>query len=111
MRKDFIESRIPQASKSAAFRKITRPNTRTTLAVKAFERTSLKPILVKQTSVISKFNLAEADPGSIRGAKFKTAALGSVNLGSVTTVIDQALSQYNADPKNIAIERLVDLLK
>ena len=111
MMKDFIDSRIPQASKSAAFRKLTRPNTRTASAVKTFEGSTLKPILVKQSSAISKFNLEEANPDSIRGAKLKTAALGSVNLGNVTTVIDQALIQYNADPKNIAIEKLVDLLK
>lgn len=109
--KDFVDSRIPQASKSAAFRKITRPHTRTAIAAKTFSGASKIPLLVNQPTMISKFNLEEADPASVRGAKLVRPAEGTVNLTSVTTVITQALTQYNADPKNLAVEQLVTLLK
>ncbi|MET0298969.1 MAG: hypothetical protein ABW036_04380 [Flavitalea sp.] len=108
---DFQASRIPQASKSAAFRKLTRPNTKTSLAVKTFKREISKSLLIDQTKVIGKFNMDEGVPGSVRGAKEKQAAIGSVNLAKITASIDSSLAAYNADPKNLAVEELVKLVK
>lgn len=112
VQQDFIESRIPNASKTAAFRKITRPQNKTAVAFKTKFSAAVLPLLVNANTVIGRFNLNEKTDGdAVTGARLRQPPLGALTLEKVSTVISQAIATYENDPKNIAVNALVNIIK
>ena len=111
VQQDFVDSRIPNASKTAAFRKLTRPSNKTAIAAKINLGDATKPLLVNTTAVLQQFNKDESDATAVRSAKVKEPPLGALPLETVATAIDQAISTYQSDPKNVAVNALVDIIQ
>lgn len=111
IQQDFIESRIPVAAKTAAFRKLTRPANKTATANKVMASAISKPLLVNTTKIIDQFNKAETDVQAVRGARLKEAPIGALSLSAVNTAISTAITDYEADPKNITVNNFIEILR
>ena len=101
VQQDFIDSRIPFASKTAAFRKVSRPNSKV-----AKVSTAVSPgisALVKLNNVIQKFNITdESTIDAVTAAKLKKAPIAALNTTSIDTAITDAISNYSASTNDLA---------
>lgn len=111
VQQDFTDSRVPNAAKSAAFRKIARPVNKTAGAARIHFKTPTAPLLVNNNNIVNRFNLDESAPAAVRSAKLKPSPMGSLHLGTINSAIIQAVNQYNGDPNNVAKDKLVELIK
>jgi hypothetical protein len=111
VQQDFIESRIPNASKSAAFRRIARPNSKITqVSVKAALAVDINTSLVKANTIIQNFNRNESEPNVITAAKVKVAPDMTLATADIGQTINLAIQNYNNDPVNLAKDALVELV-
>lgn len=105
LQQNFIESRIPAAVKSAAFRKITRPGNKTAISsIKAsgLQQSFFKGLgnsigLVDMSSVVKLFNRDENQAGVLTAARVKTAPTGSLSTSLIGQQVQQAIDKYEAD--------------
>jgi hypothetical protein len=118
VQKDFIDSRIPVAAKSAAFRRITRPFSRTPMtgffsspstsfAAKAlFNSTPGAP-----PNILQRFNADPGTPGVLAAAKLKAAPDSALQMNVVQQSMDSALSLYAANVPNMAKDQFIKLVQ
>lgn len=111
VQQEFVDSRIPNASKTAAFRRLTRPVNKTAVATKIAHQTTAMPVLVDTTSVLQQFNKEESDVRAVRSARLKQPPLGALPLDKVADAIDKTITAYQSDPKNVAVNALVDIIQ
>src|SRR5690348_10961766 len=101
VQQDFIESRIPFASKTAAFRKVSRPNSK----VAKVSTTAISGIasLVKMNTVINNFNITdESNINAVTAAKLKKAPNAALATGIIDTAITDAVNTYTASTEDMA---------
>lgn len=109
---DFVESRIPLAAKSAAFKRITRPGKK---GNKIINRLS-DPAIDFQKNLLVNFNTTNTlqdnlngvdvsnDTKALMAAAPKAAPVNAVTLALVDTAITTAVTHYNTDETNVAQE-------
>ncbi len=104
LQQHFIESRIPVAVKSAAFRRITRPGNKTALSSmkasglqKSFKSLGNSTGLLDMSNVVKLFNRNENLSGALTTAKVKTAPLGSLSTTVIGEQVQVAIDKYEAD--------------
>ncbi|MEO8763664.1 MAG: hypothetical protein ABI416_05225 [Ginsengibacter sp.] len=111
VQQDFTDSRIPFASKTAAFRKVSRPNSKiskTSAGVSAGAVTSL----VKFDTIIQKFNLAdESNIQSVSAARLKKAPVAALDTSVINTAITNAVANYNSSVPDLAKDAFVDMIE
>lgn len=110
VQQDFIESRIPFASKTAAFRKVSRPNSK----VAKVSTTAVSGIasLVKMNTVINNFNITdESNINAVTAAKLKKAPNAALATGIIDTAITDAVNTYTASTEDMAKDAFVNLIE
>lgn len=114
VQQDFVDSRIPLAAKSAAFRKITRPYNLTPMAgfpsLPAAQAKSAVQTQAAGQSILQRFNADPATPGALAAAKPKAAPDAAVQTGAVQQSMSSALSQYSTNVPNLAKDQFVKLV-
>lgn len=101
---DFRASRIPDAARLPAFRKLIRPNPKTTPKITA----PTAPLgLARQ--VITRFNADGAHP--LTTAPLKRATAGTLTVGQVAGALTTATESYKNDKTAISKDLLVTLLE
>lgn len=103
---DFVESRIPLAAKSAAFRKIARPNNKTERAISATSPVVNR--IMKFNTLIKNFNTTDAIP--LTTAPPKGAPQTALTATRVSNVVNAILSQYGNDKANLAKDLIVQII-
>ena len=110
VQQDFIESRIPYASKTAAFRKVSRPNSK--IAKTSIVVSSPVRSLINHDNVIQNFNITdESDVKAVSAAKLKKAPVAAIDTTSINTAITKAVSTYNASVDDLTKDAFVDLIE
>lgn len=110
VQQDFIESRIPFASKTAAFRKVSRPNSK--VAKVSTIASSGIASLVKLNTVIRNFNITdESQVNAVTAAKLKKAPIAALDTTSINTAITNAIANYAASPNDLAKDAFVDMIE
>jgi hypothetical protein len=109
VQQDFVESRIPFASKTAAFRKMSRPNSK--IARVGLGVSSGIASVVKLNAVIKNFNADENLPNAITAAKLKQAPLAALTTATIDTAISGAVSSYTASVPDLAKDAFVDMIE
>jgi hypothetical protein len=112
VQQDFIESRIPFASKTAAFRKVSRPNSKVA-------KTSMvglaKPVvtsLVKFDTVIQNFNITdESNTSAVSAARLKKPPIAALDTTSINSAIDNAVTSYDASDEDLAKDAFVNMIE
>lgn len=111
IQQDFTESRIPNASKSAAFRRIARPNSKITqVSAKASFAINANASLVKANTLMQNFNKNESDPNVITAARVKVAPGMALATADIGQNLNLAIQNYDNDPLNLAKDALVELI-
>ncbi|WP_394748069.1 hypothetical protein [Spongiimicrobium salis] len=96
---DFEESRVPLAAKSAAFKRLTRPGKK---GNKIMNKLS-DPTIDFQKNLLLNFNADNASV-ALMAAGLKKAPENTLTLAAVDAAIDDAVTNYQTDDKNIAQE-------
>ena len=110
VQQDFIESRIPFASKTASFRKVARPNSK--VAKVSVGNGAGVTSLVKLHKIIQDFNVAdETLPNAVTAAKLKTAPIAALDTASIDTAITKAVSNYDLSVDDLAKDAIVNLIE
>lgn len=110
VQQDFIESRIPFASKTAAFRKVSRPNSK--IARVSIGASAGVASLVKLHTIIQNFNVTdETLPNAVTAAKLKAAPIAALATASIDTAITKAVSNYNASTPDLAKDAFVSMIE
>ncbi len=117
VRQDFADSRIPVAAQSAAFRKLTRPFSRTPMA--AFQSlpqatTAALPLHVTVAGIINvlqRFNADAAATNVLAAAKLKEAPEAAMKITTVKQSMDAALGHYSTNVFNLAKDQFIKLLQ
>ena len=111
VQQDFTESRIPFASKTAAFRKVSRPNSKvakTSVAVSPGPVTSL----VKFNTIIQNFNITdESDVNAVSAARLKKPPVAALDTASINTAITKAVTNYDASVPDLAKDAFVNMIE
>ena len=111
VQQDFTESRIPFASKTAAFRKVSRPNSKvakTSVAVSPGPVTSL----VKFNTIIQNFNITdESDVNAVSAARLKKPPVAALDTASIDTAITNAVTNYDASVPDLAKDAFVSIIE
>ena len=105
---EIAGSHIPNASKSAAFRRIIRPGKKSNKKLNALTLSD-KPSIHKQ--VITNFNREEREENAIAAAKLKVAPDMSINSGDVSDAIVYSNNEYNTNINNLAQQNLFNILE
>ena len=109
LQQDFINSRIPYASKTAAFRKISRPNSK---VAKVTATTSGIASLVKLNNVIQRFNIEdETQVTAVTAAKLKQAPIAALDTTSINTAITDAIANYSGSTNDLAKDAFVKMIE
>ena len=95
-------SLVPNASKSGAFAKITRPGKKSNKKINAFATVGSSAI---HRAVIQNFNNE-----TVTAAKDKQAPALAINLGEVSTAISTSLTNYQANDTAMAQQAVFDIL-
>ena len=115
---DFRASRIPDAARLPAFRKLIRPTPKTTFKkVSKIEKpkedtNDTKPAKITVglgRQVITRFNAQEAPP--LTTAPLKRATAGTLSVDQVAGALDLAAKSYAQDPTALSKDLLVTLLE
>lgn len=109
VQQDFIESRIPFASKTAAFRKVSRPNSK--IARVGTATSAGIASVVKLNSVIQNFNADESATNALTAAKLKRAPVAALTTAVIDTAITGAVSSYTASVPDLAKDAFVEMLE
>ena len=110
LQQDFIDSRIPFASKTAAFRKVSRPNSK--IAKVSMAASSGIASLVKFNTVIQNFNIAdESQANAVTAAKLKKAPIAALDTTSINTAITNAVSNYDTSKNDLAKDAFVSIIE
>lgn len=117
VQQDFTDSRIPLAAKSAAFRRITRPFSRTPTA--GFYAISPPSVggaaLVSEASgsdnILQRFNADPATPGALAAAKLKAAPDSALQINGVKQSMNDALNMYGINVPNLAKDAFIKLIQ
>ncbi|CAN5135498.1 hypothetical protein BH11BAC5_BH11BAC5_45320 [soil metagenome] len=109
VQQDFVESRIPFASKTAAFRKMSRPNSK--IARVGLGVSSGIASVVKLNAVIKDFNADENLPHAVTAARLKQAPLAALTTAVIDTAITGAVSSYTASVADLAKDAFVDMIE
>lgn len=114
VQQDFVDSRIPLAAKSAAFRKITRPYSltpKTSFLPPASSPKSFATKTIGTQNILQRFNSDATTPGALAAAKLKAAPGAALTIDAVQQSINSALSQYSVNIPNLAKDQFVKLLQ
>ncbi|KAA9038474.1 hypothetical protein FW778_13000 [Ginsengibacter hankyongi] len=110
VQQDFVESRIPFASKTAAFRKVSRPNSK--VARVSFTASTGIALLVKLNTVIKDFNITdESQANAVTAAKLKRAPIAALDTTSINTAITNAISNYDTSKNDLAKDAFVTMIE
>ena len=104
----LTNSLIPNASKSGAFRKVTRPGKKTNKKINAFASPGANLI---QTTPIQNFNKEEDTAGSVTTAKLKKAPLLAINFAEVGSAITSSITSYASSDTAMAQQAIFDALQ
>lgn len=91
------QSRIPLAAQSATFMKLTRSSQK------------VKPFTL-QKDLLTNFNKAESDPGSVTTAKLKTAPASAISIGAASDLVEGAVTFYVNDATHAVKDVFLELL-
>ncbi|MBO9699888.1 MAG: hypothetical protein J7604_06725 [Sporocytophaga sp.] len=115
VQQEFSKSRIPNASKSAAFRKITRPKNKIEKAsyVAAMNQaiTLDTSRLIKSESILTKFNIDEGDQQAVRAATLKKKPEGALLTTDVEQLANKLLTDYNNNVSNLSKDLLIEIIE
>ena len=110
VQQDFIESRIPFASKTAAFRKVARPNSK--VAKVSVDAASGVASLVKLQSIIQNFNITdESNTKAVSAARLKKPPIAALDTVSINNAIIKAVSNYNTSVPDVAKDSFVNMIE
>ena len=101
------KSLIPNASKSGAFKKITRPGKKSNKKINAAASAGANTILA---TYFQNFNKPETIPNAIATAKNKKAPALSVELTEVGAAISTSIANYTASNTAMAQQAIFDIL-
>ena len=101
---DFRNSRIPLVAKSAAFRRIVRPNRK--LNRKINHQASTKTAIHQQ--LLSNFNRDEAKNDAITAAKLKILPINTLSIKETADAIEEQQQNYNIDSNFLARDAFVE---
>ena len=111
VQQDFIESRIPFASKTAAFRKVSRPNSKvakTSVVGVKLPVTSL----VKFNTIIQNFNITdESNTSAVSAARLKKPPVAALDTTTINTAITGAVKNYDASDEDLAKDAFVNMIE
>jgi hypothetical protein len=110
VQQDFVDSRIPFASKTAAFRKVARPNSK--IAKVSVAPSAGIASIVKLQNIIQDFNVTdESKPNAVTAAKLKKAPIAALDTATITTAITKAVTNYDSSVSDLAKDVLVDIIE
>jgi hypothetical protein len=111
----FTESRIPNAVKSAAFRKLTRPGTTLSKALKSDTNLRIAAPagsgLIDRKTLLQNFNLDETNSKVLRSAYLKSSPSGALEATDISDHASAAVTYYKDDIFNKAKEILVTSIR
>ncbi|MBE7173192.1 MAG: hypothetical protein INR73_21640 [Williamsia sp.] len=111
VQQDFTQSRIPQAAKSAAFRRITRPHGRvpgahfTAPAVSSVRAGSARSLVGKApagTNIFQRFNADQSAPGALTAAKLIPSPSNSMQMNNLQDSLNGVFSSYMSNVPQMA---------
>lgn len=119
VQQDFVDSRIPLAAKSAAFRRITRPHGRvpgahfsppaSPSAIKAGSTRSLVNI-APAASIFQRFNADQSAPSALTAAKQPPMGSNSIQMNNLQDTLNNAFSSYMSNVSQMAKDQFLALI-
>ena len=111
--KDFKDSRVPFASKTPAFKKIARPNSKVAKASLPVASVMIPTTaLVQFNSVIKSFNNPnENSIAALTTAKLKQAPAAALATATITTAFNDAIANYTASDNDMAKDIFVGIIQ